>query len=1059
MWQSLVALMDPIPSPPPRACGLSAPTMYSRSTDWTSPKGTAVPLHVLLVEDEDQDDRRAETYLSRGNDITVTRHASLGATGSTSRHYEFHVALLRLPCRYVLDVQTLESFMSTFGDLPVVVVTDCEDDPRALLAMQAGAKEHLGLDDITPRALMRTLRHVVAYHQLEREACFHEQRNLALHERGNEGKLILDATGAILYANAVAAEMLGRSIQQVRGKSVFEVVDPGNVPARRALLERVLRDPATEHTEIVNARKRDGTSRDVELRISNQLAAPNVEAILVTITDITQRLRERRAATESEARYRQLFDNSLDGMLITAPDGRIFDANPAFLNMLGYTREEAKERRLHRDDVLDESDPRLPAILEERRRTGRFHGELNFKHKNRTIVPTEMTTNVYVDAEGNERTSMIVRDISKRQRMERALQNHQMHLARAEKASLVMATHLDLDGRWTKVPPGLCDLLGYTEQELLALTFQDVTHPDDLAEDLRRTQEVLAGSSTSFEMEKRYLRKDGSDVWVHISVSLTTDTAGEPLHFLVYLRDTTAEKAANEQVLRHYALLLKQVTNLAEQAGLAEDHAGIYRALLALARTTTPADSLLVSHLDTESGLRRCVFAAEFVNGSYAEADVSQLPPMPINDSPQGQAVKERKAIVTEDLFYGNLPVVDIGRDDDDQPARSSIAMPLIVLGEVVGVFELQSTTRAAFQDEHVAQLQVAASLAAIATKNVDLLARERSARRRVEADTERLEAVLEQAPTLTASVEGPEHVYASANEKYYRFFGGRDLIGRRVVEVVPEVEEQGIITILDRVRATGESFIDHELPIDLDRCGTGKPERHYFDLVYQPLRDEHGVISGILAQAVDITGQVEARLRAEELHAELQAAYDSTIEGWARALDLKDEETAGHSQRVTNLTIDLSRRMGMSEEDLVHVRRGALLHDIGKMGVPDRILLKPGKLDPEEWEIMKRHTQNGMDFLHPIEHLRPAMDIPYCHHEKWDGSGYPRGLRGQQIPLAARIFAVVDVYGALTSDRPYRSAWSEEQALDHIRKGAGTHFDPAVANVFLSLLESAPIT
>ncbi len=184
----------------------------------------------------------------------------------------------------------------------------------------------------------------------------------------------------------------------------------------------------------------------------------------------------------------------------------------------------------------------------------------------------------------------------------------------------------------------------------------------------------------------------------------------------------------------------------------------------------------------------------------------------------------------------------------------------------------------------------------------------------------------------------------------------------------------------------------------------------------------------------------------------ELTLAYDTTLEGWSRALDLRDKETEGHTRRVTELTVRLAKAMGVGEDELVHVRRGALLHDIGKMGIPDAILLKPRPLTDEEWEIMKKHPVFAYELLSPIAYLRPALDIPYCHHEKWDGTGYPRGLRGEQIPLAARIFAVMDVWDALRSDRPYRLAWSDEQVREYIREQAGKHFDPRVAEAFLEL-------
>ncbi len=184
----------------------------------------------------------------------------------------------------------------------------------------------------------------------------------------------------------------------------------------------------------------------------------------------------------------------------------------------------------------------------------------------------------------------------------------------------------------------------------------------------------------------------------------------------------------------------------------------------------------------------------------------------------------------------------------------------------------------------------------------------------------------------------------------------------------------------------------------------------------------------------------------------ELVLAYDRTIEGWSRALDLRDKETEGHTQRVTELTLRLARTLGVPESDLVHLRRGSLLHDIGKMAIPAGILLKPGPLSEEEWAIMRQHAIYAYELLSPVAYLRPALDIPYGHHEKWDGTGYPRGLKGEKIPLSARIFAVADVWDALRSDRPYRPAWSAEQAREHIRKEAGTHFDRAVVDAFLQM-------
>lgn len=183
----------------------------------------------------------------------------------------------------------------------------------------------------------------------------------------------------------------------------------------------------------------------------------------------------------------------------------------------------------------------------------------------------------------------------------------------------------------------------------------------------------------------------------------------------------------------------------------------------------------------------------------------------------------------------------------------------------------------------------------------------------------------------------------------------------------------------------------------------------------------------------------------------ELTLAYDATLEGWARALELRDSITKRHTERVAEITVRLAQLMGIDQKEIVHIRRGALLHDIGKIGIPDSILKKEGPLSPEEWNIMRRHPVYAFELLKPIAYLRPALDIPYCHHERWDGTGYPRGLKGEQIPVSARIFALADVWDALfAADRPYRKPLSMEDACAHVRGLAGTHLDPHVVDVFL---------
>ena len=214
--------------------------------------------------------------------------------------------------------------------------------------------------------------------------------------------------------------------------------------------------------------------------------------------------------------------------------------------------------------------------------------------------------------------------------------------------------------------------------------------------------------------------------------------------------------------------------------------------------------------------------------------------------------------------------------------------------------------------------------------------------------------------------------------------------------------------------------------------------------------------LDALAAQAAIAINSAQLFADLQRSNIELMLAYDSTLEGWIGMLDMRDKETEGHTMRVMQMTVRLAQKLGLKDEQLIQLRRGALLHDIGKLAITDRIMLKTGPLDPNEWEAMRLHPQHAFNMLSRIPFLRPALDIPYCHHEKWDGTGYPRGLKGEQIPLAARIFSVVDVWDALTNDRPYRKAWPQAEARAYLLEQCGQYFDPKIPPVFLKLLDES---
>ena len=285
----------------------------------------------------------------------------------------------------------------------------------------------------------------------------------------------------------------------------------------------------------------------------------------------------------------------------------------------------------------------------------------------------------------------------------------------------------------------------------------------------------------------------------------------------------------------------------------------------------------------------------------------------------------------------------------------------------------------------------------------------------------------------------------------------GRSLAGR-------VAKERHLLKLEDLTDYPGDSFVSELLakegfisyfgvPLIIRRKVIGVLEVFHRTTMH-PYDDWIDFLNVLAGQAVIAFENASLFADLEQANRELSQAYDATIEGWSRALDLRDKETEGHTLRVTELTQTLAQKFNFTDEQLLHIRWGSLLHDIGKMGVPDSILLKPEELSEEEWVIMRQHPQYAYDLLQSIAFLSPALDIPYCHHERWDGKGYPRGLVGEEIPLPARIFAVVDVWDALSSDRPYRPRWPEEKIRDHIQALSGTRFDPQVVEVFMRSLK-----
>jgi len=436
---------------------------------------------------------------------------------------------------------------------------------------------------------------------------------------------------------------------------------------------------------------------------------------------------------------------------------------------------------------------------------------------------------------------------------------------------------------------------------------------------------------------------------------------------------------------------------------------------------------------------------------------------------------------------FDNAPAREFGLDVSSAKVTSVLAVPIVVTGRTIGLLCLLNKLGAdEFSDDESRVVETLAAQAAVAHENIRLML---ETERRLEFVTAlraidvaitgsldirlTLDVVLDQVVTHlgvdgasillynrgsnmleTAAVRGVRAEAAlSRAVRYGEGIAGAAAHERRVLGF-SNVDE----TTVDDGNVLGERWSAY-YAAPLVSKGRSLGVLEVFNRTpLQATQEWKRFLEALAGQAAIAIDEAELFSDLQRANADLVAAYDSTLEGWIHALDLRDKETLGHTQRVTETTVALAKLAGLSIDELVHVRRGSLLHDIGKLGVPDSILLKPSKLTEGEWKVMKRHPTFAFEWLRPIAYLRPAIDIPYCHHEKWDGTGYPRGLKGESIPLPARLFAVVDIWDALTSDRPYRAAWAPAKVAKHIKELAGNHLEVDAVDLFFKLPKFAQL-
>ena len=580
---------------------------------------------------------------------------------------------------------------------------------------------------------------------------------------------------------------------------------------------------------------------------------------------------------------------------------------------------------------------------------------------------------------------------------------------------------------------------GYTAAEILGLTPRILQGPGTCRATLDKLRKKLRGWR-EVRVELLNYRKDGTEFWVELNIRPVADESGWYTHWVSVQRDITERKLAEADerrratdALRESRELLRAVVTEAPVIVFALDRAGHYT-------------------LSEGRGLEALGLRPGEAVGRGVDDPAVRSPIRPED---------VRRALAGES-FGAVVEVAGLAFDSRVSPLRDGTGAIAGVLGVATDV-----TARKAAEREIIAlNCQLNARLERIAAlRRVDMTIRG-SLDLRITMNT-LLDQVMAQldvhgaavllldphARTLAevaarglpgpASARGPVGLGEGA--------AGRAALTRAPAVVTAGGDPEGAG---GRTAALAEAGLVATYAVPLVAKGLVKGVLEVAHRVgFDPAAEWVDFLEALADQAAIATDSAELLAELQTSNAEMSLAYDATIEGWSRALDLRDKETEGHTQRVTRLSVRLAQALGVAGADLTNIRRGALLHDIGKMGIPDAILLKPGPLDAEEWTIMRRHPEYAHQWLSPVAFLRPALEIPYCHHEKWDGTGYPRGLAGEQIPLSARLFAAVDIWDALRSDRPYRAAWPVAKAIEHIRGLKGTHLDPAIVEAFLRLI------
>jgi len=769
-------------------------------------------------------------------------------------------------------------------------------------------------------------------------------------------------------------------------------------------------------------------------------------------------------AHQNEGYFRPLIENVSDVITIQDRAGIICYITPSIERVLGYQPAEVLGKNVfafvHPDDLET-----ARAAFEQQIQTtgaGRVPTEIRCRHKDGSWRVVEATGSNCLDHPIIAGIVVDLRDITERKRAEEALRASEARLRQIADNMLDVVSVVDMAGIHSYASPCIAKVLGYDPDSMVGKSVYDLVHPDDLQKVLGTIQQAIETRSGA-RIELRYRHADGHYLWLESMGSFLFDENGDPTGAILTSRDVTARRQ-RESELQAIALVsasLRAAPARAEMAPVVLDHL----------MTLLEAEGAALATRDPATGET----IVELARGDFAPATGMRLKP---GEGISGTVIATGQPLVLADnRTEPRLASMDLL--DHYHPVA---CVPLIAQDQTIGALWLGRTNP--LGEAEVRLITAVADIAANAIHRAALYEQTQLRLRRLDAlsmidkaitsslDLEvTLNILLDQA-TLQLRVDAAAVLLFNSSMQTLQFFAGRGLrggttrlnpLGLSEGEARRAVLARGIISIPDLVACEGG-------PVRVQRL-VGENFWAYFAA---PLIAK-GQVKGVLEifhraplhpdpewlNSLDLLGRdaaiaidnIELFQGLQRSNSQLVQSYDATLEGWSRALDLRDSVTEGHTQRVVGMTLRLANAMGVPENELGQIWRGALLHDVGKIGIPDGILRKPGALANEEWAVMRKHPVYAYEMLASIAYLRPAMDIPYCHHEHWDGSGYPRGLRGEEIPFAARVFAVVDVWDAMRSDRPHRAGLPEDRVREHIHASCGILFDPQVVKTFLEIV------